>query len=152
MTRSASPSATRGKESALKSIDATNNNQESAMSESKTYRGSCHCGNVEYEVELDLSGPVLSCNCSMCGRTGSLMAFVPEGKFQLKSGDDSLSDYQFNTKKIHHLFCSNCGVRSFARGRGASDRDSAMCMINVRCLEGVDPQTLTVNHWDGKNS
>jgi len=119
------------------------------MGESKTYRGSCHCGNVKYEVELDLSGPVLACNCSMCGRTGSLMTFVTEDKFTLVSGEESLSDYQFNTKKIHHLFCKNCGVRSFARGRGPGD--SPTCMINARCLEGVDPLALEVKRWDGKS-
>jgi len=119
------------------------------MSKSETHRGSCHCGNVKYQVELDLSSPVLACNCSMCSRTGALMAFVPEEKFQLLAGEGSLSDYQFNTRTIHHLFCSNCGVRSFARGRGPGG--SPMCMVNVRCLEGVDPQTLTVKHWDGKS-
>jgi hypothetical protein len=119
------------------------------MSESKTYQGSCHCGNVKYQVELDLSGPVLACNCSICTRTGSLMAFVPEEQFQLLSGEGSLSDYQFNTKKIHHLFCSTCGVRSFARGTGPGG--SAMCMVNARCLEGVDPLALEVKRWDGKS-
>jgi hypothetical protein len=84
----------------------------------------------------------------MCSRTGALMAFVPEDKFQLLSGEDSLSDYQFNTKKIHHLFCSNCGVRPFARGSGPG---GAMCMVNARCLEGVDPLALEVKHWDGKS-
>jgi hypothetical protein len=119
------------------------------MSESKTYRGSCHCGNVKYEVELDLSGPVMACNCSICGRTGSLMAFVPEEKFTLLAGAASLTDYQFNTMNIHHLFCSNCGVRSFARGTGPSG--SAMCMVNARCLEGVDPLALEVKRWDGRS-
>lgn len=119
------------------------------MSESRTYQGSCHCGNVKYEVALDLSGPVLACNCSMCGRTGSLMTFVPEEAFRMLSGEDSLSDYQFNTKNIHHLFCRNCGVRSFARGTGPGGK--AMRMINVRCLEGVDPQTLQIKHVDGKS-
>jgi hypothetical protein len=119
------------------------------MSESKTYRGSCHCGNVKYEVELDLSGPVMACNCSMCGRTGSLMAFVPEDKFELRSGAESLTDYQFHTKQIHHLFCSQCGVRSFARGVGPGG--VAMSMINVRCLEDVDPLALEVKRWDGKS-
>jgi hypothetical protein len=119
------------------------------MSESKTYRGSCHCGNVKYDVELDLSGPMLACNCSMCGRTGSLMTFVPADKFKLVSGEESLSDYQFNKKQIHHLFCSNCGVRSFARGVGPGG--AAMCMINARCLEGVDPLSLEVKAYDGKS-
>jgi hypothetical protein len=119
------------------------------MSESKTYRGSCHCGNVTYDVELDLSGPVLACNCSMCGRSGALMAFVPEDKFKLLSGENSLSDYLFNKKQIHHLFCSNCGVRSFARGVGPDG--AAMYMINARCLEGVDPLALDMKPWDGKS-
>jgi len=119
------------------------------MSESKTYRGSCHCGNVKYDVELDLSGPVMACNCSMCGRSGSLMAFVAEDKFTLLAGEASLTDYQFNTKQIHHLFCSNCGVRSFARGIGPGG--APMRMINVRCLEGVDPPALEVKRWDGKS-
>jgi hypothetical protein len=119
------------------------------MSESKTYRGSCHCGKVKYDVELDLSGPVLACNCSMCGRTGSLMTFVSEDKFKLLSGEESLSDYQFNKKQIHHLFCNNCGVRSFARGVGPGG--VSMCMINARCLDGVDPLTLELKHYDGKS-
>jgi len=119
------------------------------MSETKTYRGSCHCGNVKYDVELDLSGPVLACNCSICARTGVLMAFVPERQFQLLSGNDSLSDYLFNTKKIHHLFCNTCGIHSF--GRGVGPDGSPTCMINVRCLEDVDPLALPVNHWDGKS-
>jgi len=119
------------------------------MSESKTYRGSCHCGNVKYDVKLDLSGPVITCNCSICGRTGSLMAFVPENEFTLLAGETSLTDYQFAKKQIHHLFCTNCGVRSFARG--SRPGGAPMCMINVRCLEGVDPLALELKHWDGKS-
>ena len=129
--------------------DQSDEREDSKMNQNKTYRGSCHCGNVKYDVELDLSGPVIACNCSMCGRTGALMAFVPEDKLQLLTGAASLSDYQFNTKNIHHLFCSNCGVRSFARGTGPGG--DAMCMVNVRCLEGVDPSTLDVKPWDGKS-
>jgi hypothetical protein len=119
------------------------------MTETKSYQGSCHCGSVKYQVELDLSGPVLACNCSMCGRTGALMTFVPETQFKLQSGEDSLSDYQFNTKNIHHLFCAKCGVRSFARGTGKDG--GAMCMINVRCLEGVDPSSVQIKAFDGKS-
>jgi hypothetical protein len=34
------------------------------------YRGSCHCGKIAYEVEGEI-GPVIECNCSICGRRGS---------------------------------------------------------------------------------
>ena len=43
------------------------------MAETKRYTGSCHCGRVKYEVDLALD-KVIACNCSMCGRTGTLLA------------------------------------------------------------------------------
>ena len=114
-----------------------------------TYTGSCHCGAVRYTVEADLSQPVLACNCSMCQRAGTLLSFVPAERFKLENGEDSLIDYQFNKHVIHHVFCKVCGIKSFARGVGPGGKE--MAAINVRCLEGVDPNKLEVKHFDGRS-
>ena len=120
------------------------------MTEAKTYCGSCHCGKVKFQVDLDLSQPLMTCNCSICSRTGSVMAFVPKDRFHLLSGGDVLTDYQFNTKNVHHVFCSTCGVRSFAEG--ADRQGNVMCMVNARCLEGVDLKALTIKEHDGRSA
>ena len=112
------------------------------------YTGSCHCGAVRYTVEADLSQPVIACNCSMCGRSGSLLAFVPIDKFTLEQGSEALTDYQFNKHVIHHLFCKVCGIKSFARGTG---KDGPTVAINARCLDGVEVADLKINHFDGRN-
>jgi hypothetical protein len=104
---------------------------------------------VRYQVEIDLTGPVIACNCSMCERMGSLLSFVPAARFTLLSGDEVLTDYQFNKRVIHHLFCSVCGIRSFARGAGPDGKP--MVAINTRCLDGVEPDKLTVQHFDGRS-
>lgn len=117
------------------------------MAEMKTYRGSCHCGKVRYRVDADLSGPVITCNCSICSRTGTMLTFVPASQFTLEQGEDALTDYQFNHKIIHHLFCSTCGVRSFARGSMPDGTKTAA--VNVRCLEGVDLKSLNLREFDG---
>jgi len=119
------------------------------MSEAKTYAGGCHCGRVRYEVTLDLSEPAITCNCSMCGRSGTMLRFVPADKFQLLSGSDVLTDYRFNTKVINHLFCSVCGIKSFATGKGPSGADTRA--INVRCLDDVDPAQIPARQFDGKS-
>jgi hypothetical protein len=113
------------------------------------YSGSCHCGAVRYTVEADLSQPVIACNCSICGRSGSLLAFVPSDKFTLEQGSDALTDYQFNKHVIHHMFCKVCGIKAFARGVG---RDGAPTVaVNTRCLDGIDITKLNVMPYDGKN-
>ncbi len=119
------------------------------MSEPQPHSGGCQCGRVRYDVELDLSQPVIACNCSMCGRAGTLLTFVPAERFKLTSGEEVLKDYQFNHHHVHHLFCSVCGIKSFARGKGRDG--SEQIAINARCLDGVDPETLAVKKHDGKS-
>jgi hypothetical protein len=118
------------------------------MTETKTWTGGCHCGRVRYEVESDLQN-LVSCNCSICQKRGSILTFVPEQKFRLASGEDALTDYQFNKNVIHHLFCSTCGVASFARAEkpGAGP----MVAVNVRCLDGIDAAELKPTMVDGRS-
>lgn len=119
------------------------------MAEAKTYTGGCHCGKVRYEVTLALDGAI-ECNCSICSKKGHLLTFTGAERFKLLCGEDALTDYQFNQKRIHHLFCSTCGIESFARGAGPDGKP--MVAVNVRCLDGVDPSQLQVRKYDGKNA
>lgn len=109
----------------------------------KTYKGSCHCGAVTYKVEADFT-EAISCNCSHCKRKGFLLAFIPNSQFELLSGEDKLTTYQFNKKRINHRFCQVCGVQSF----GKSGETLA---INLNCLEDLDTDSLTIKKVDGKN-
>jgi len=118
------------------------------MTETKTYSGGCHCGNVRYEVTTAL-GEVVACNCSMCSKRGTLLTFVGQDQFKLLKGEDALADYQFHKHRIHHLFCKTCGILSFARGIGHGGKP--MVAINSRCLDDVDATTLPTKQFDGKN-
>ena len=116
--------------------------------ETKRYTGGCHCGNVRYEASAALS-TLMACNCSICSKKGHLLAFVKEEQFTLLSGKDAVTDYQFNTHNIHHLFCSKCGIASYGHGTGADGK--TMYSINVRCLDGVDVTSFPVTMFDGKS-
>jgi len=111
------------------------------------YTGGCHCGAVKYTVEMDL-GKVMACNCSICGKSGTLLQFVPEDKFTLVSGDDSLTKYTFNKHVILHNFCKTCGIKSFARGKKPDGTE--MVAINARCLDGVNVFDLEVTQFNGR--
>ena len=118
------------------------------MPDPQTYQGGCHCGRLRYEVTSDLT-QVVDCNCSICIKRGAMWTFVKAAEFKLVQGDDTLTDYQFGKKKIHHLFCQSCGVGSFSRGL-APNGDETFA-INVNCLDDVDVATLQLTPFDGKN-
>ena len=103
----------------------------------KTYRGSCHCGAVRFEADIDLAQGTFKCNCSMCYKSRAWLAGIPVSDFRLLSGEDKLKDYQFAGKRLHHRFCTVCGVRAFSQGV-----DGKQMAVRVNCLDGVDPQEL----------
>ncbi|NSL54431.1 GFA family protein [Uliginosibacterium aquaticum] len=112
------------------------------------YSGSCHCGQVKFEVEGELTG-AMACNCSICQRKGALMWFVPRVSLHLLTPADALATYTFNKHVIQHRFCKTCGIHPF--GEGVGPGGAAMAAINIRCLEGIELDELPVQHFDGRS-
>lgn len=113
-----------------------------------THKGSCHCGQVAFEVDGEPVN-VLACNCSMCARRGSLLWFVPRDKLRLLTPEENASTYQFNKHVIKHRFCPICGIHPY--GEGVDPAGNRMAAVNVRCLEDIDFSTLPVEHFDGRS-
>ncbi|RZL93686.1 MAG: GFA family protein [Variovorax sp.] len=113
-----------------------------------TYRGSCHCGRIAFEVEGELKG-AMACNCSICQRKGSLLWFVPRAQFRLLTPPESMSTYMFNKHVVEHHFCPDCGIHPF--GEGVDPKGNEMAAVNIRCLEGIELDTVPVQHFDGRS-
>ena len=116
----------------------------------KTYQGSCHCGAVRFEADLDLTQSTYRCNCSICRRTRIWPAVAREGGFRLLAGESELAQYLFNTKKNRHYFCKYCGVRAF--GVGTETPIGKMYGVNLGCLSGVSDEELSqapITYVDG---
>ena len=108
--------------------------------------GGCHCGAVRFTAKMpDPPLEALDCNCSICSMTGFLHVMVQHEDFELVTGRDSLASYRFGTGAAEHLFCSNCGVKSFYQPRSHPDAWS----VNAHCLD--EPVELEIDRFDGRH-
>jgi hypothetical protein len=111
-----------------------------------TYRGSCHCGAVRFEVDAPGHVVCLECNCSICTKSGYLHLIVPRSRFRLVQGEHHLVTYMFGTGVAKHYFCRTCGIKPFYVPRSNPDGID----VNVRCID-PPPASLEVQPFDGRN-
>ena len=116
------------------------------MSAMRVYEGGCHCGAVRFRITADLTR-VSYCNCSICRKKGILHHLVPPERFEFLRGQDDLATYTFNTGIAKHTFCRHCGIHPFYVPRSDPDKID----VNVRCLDDVDIDALTLDFFDGRD-
>lgn len=109
--------------------------------------GSCHCGRVRIEVDIPGEITVHRCSCSICKKSGYLHLIVNADKFQLLSGEQELTEYNFHTGVARHLFCKHCGVKSFYVPRSHPKGFS----VNLNCLDLSDGIEVRSEDFDGRN-
>lgn len=111
------------------------------------WRGSCHCGAVAFELEGEITDAI-ECNCSLCRRRGSLLAFFPRDALVVHAAVDALATYTFNRHAIRHRFCTTCGVAPFSEGTHPGT-GAAMAALNLRCVADLDLAAVSVQQVDG---
>ena len=120
----------------------------------KTYQGSCHCKAVRFRADIDLargSDPDLMdgtrrCNCTFCFKARFWKCFVKPEAFRVLAGEEGMGDYRGRNSswpegKIHHRFCSTCGMRPFSRGFLDQFGGWFVC-VNLSALDDAPPEEL----------
>ena len=119
----------------------------------KTYHGSCHCGAVRFEVDVDLAAETSRCNCAMCTKVRLWKTVVAPADVRVLRGEDALAEYRFGSRKIQHVFCRTCGVNLFGQGY-VEAIGGEYVSVYVAALDDLDPSDLVeapIQYMDGRH-
>ena len=115
------------------------------------HTGGCHCGQVRFEVDLDLAAGGSMCNCSVCTKIAQVGAIVKPAAFRQIAGEDSLSTYEWGGKISQRKFCKHCGVHCFGFGH-LDVLGGDYVSINLNALDDFDRGTIKITYWDGRHN
>ena len=111
----------------------------------------CHCGEIEIQVDLKQDiNELMRCNCSMCKRKGTMYTIVRKENLKIVKGETKIKTYQFNTKVAKHHFCSECGTHTHNLRRS----DPNTYGVNMGCIDKIEVNELfsfKIHVRDGQN-
>lgn len=120
----------------------------SPTSTTKKHLGSCHCGTVKIEADLDTE-VATRCNCTICTKLGCVGTMAKVDTFRVVEGEDALGGYVI-TSAAKRFFCKRCGVYLFGMGH-VPEIGGDFVSVNLNVLDDIDPGLLSVRHWDGRH-
>ena len=112
-----------------------------------THLGSCHCKQIQFKVIGEDNIKILDCTCSICSIVNYKHYIVDNSQFKLIKGKKYLSTYTFNTNAAKHMFCKNCGIKSFYIPRSHPDSIS----VNLNCIHSNTINKVKIIKFDGKH-
>lgn len=117
--------------------------------------GSCHCGQIGFEIDAEVPAKLTRCTCSFCSKRGALYMYcAPEDFRATVKGSDS--EYRWQTKLVGHHFCGRCGCATWSdspafQRDGSWDGTTRRIGVNARLIDEFDAATAPVEVVDGKN-
>jgi hypothetical protein len=115
--------------------------------DTKTFHGSCKCGAVKFEADIDLSQGTGKCNCTSCWKRRWWTVRAAPESFRALAGEDVLSK--------EAGFCTKCGIVPYARVPVSEWNPKAYVSVNVAVLDDLDPRELMaapITYYDGRNN
>lgn len=119
------------------------------MTEPHTVEAACHCGNVRVRFP-GLPESLVSCNCSICHRLGSLWAHYTSKDVSVDCDRGATETYVWGDEQLAFHHCPSCGCATHytTTEKAQGDRVGVNCrMVDPALIEGI-----RIRRFDGADS
>lgn len=119
------------------------------MSNITRHHGSCFCGDVQFEAELDLTRGS-RCNCTICTKLGVVGSIVKPAAFTLLSAESTLGTFTRTPEIGTRFFCARCHIYCFSKGH-LDILGGDFVSVNLNTIDGFDVTRTELVYWDGRH-
>jgi len=109
-------------------------------------KGACHCGAVQFTVAKKPAS-LMSCNCSLCHRIGSLWLHDEMAAIELEIAPDTTIGYQSGDKSLTLHTCGTCGCTT--HWLPVDPTKTTHMAVNARMFPREDISDIPVRRFDG---
>lgn len=117
------------------------------MSKDILYKGSCHCGQVGFEI-TEKPEKLVDCNCSICRRLSPLWGHIDSKAFT-KTGKGKTISYMHGDRTLSIHTCSNCGCTTHWENQQSEPGHMA---VNFRMCDPKVISEFRIRRFDGADS
>lgn len=111
--------------------------------------GSCHCGAVRLVLPA-APDEALSCNCSLCRRSGGIWAFYAFGTVTVHGHPEHTEDYIWGDRTLRNVRCRTCVV--VTHWEPLDPKPGARHGVNLRNFEPALVEALVIRRFDGADT
>lgn len=115
-----------------------------------TIESSCHCGALQLRIEGEAPTELTSCNCSICRRYGSIMAYFHPSQVTVLARPDATQEYVWGDKVLAFVRCGTCGC--FSHWRSLDPAYTERMGVNARLFTNLEIDKIRVRRFDGAES
>lgn len=123
--------------------------KETRMNHTRKHAGSCHCGAIRFEAEID-PGHGGKCNCSICVKVSQCSVIVKPSALEILTDESTFGVYAWGPQISRRYFCKTCGIHCYGRGH-LEELGGDFVSINLNCIDDIDIADVKVSYWDGRH-
>ncbi len=122
--------------------------------EKKLFHGSCHCGKIKFQANLDLVEGTGKCNCTFCRKNANWSIKVAPQDFELITGEESIAIYTSDPNKGHYVFCKQCGTLAYGVSKKTdwSEEGASVKIASLDDMTVTEMASLKINYYNGKDN
>jgi hypothetical protein len=119
----------------------------------KLFHGSCHCGKIKFQANIDLTQETIKCNCTFCRKNSYWGIKVKNEDFEILEGQDYFSKTSSDPNIGEYIFCKHCSNMPFGITKKTewTEEGASIKISSLDDISTTELAALRITYYNGRD-